>query len=320
MRRRQFFALGLGMAASLAGCATATQPAHGPGRLTVVPAGESLSRIAQAYGRALSRRGHAVTGLAGSTAADIGASGATVTRITVTSLPRLAAAEINGAPPILEVATPLARLAGEPVAVVIPANSRFADFDALAAQLVADPARTYLAGGPQGETGHVLFGLIAQGLGADTRLVDYAGYTGESEAAASLMAGHACAAAGTLAAWRPRIDRGRVKVIAVSTDERVPGIDAPTLKECGVRVDFAEWCAAFGPRKLAGRTREAMAAACDEAAYSDDWLEACRSGGWTPMPLSGDDFTVWLTSELDRTRKVLRDLGLLDTRGTTYRG
>lgn len=310
MRRRDFLALGMGVAASLAGCAASATPPRGLGRLTVAAAGERWNRIAQAYGRVLSGHGYDVSTTA------TRAPGA---QLTVTGLPALAADELNGVS-ILKSAVPLARLAGQPVAVVVPANSRFADFDAFAAHLRGDPAGVYLAGGPEGETAQLLFGLIAQGVGADTRLVDYAGYAGRTEVVAALLGGHAAVAAGTLDVWRDWIDARRVRVLAVSTDERVAEVDAPTLKECGVRLAFAEWCGVFCPATLTGSSREAALRACDEAAHSDDWLTACQGGGWTPMPLSGDDFTQWVTTELARTRKVLRDLGLLDTRDTTYRG
>ncbi|MFI6480494.1 tripartite tricarboxylate transporter substrate-binding protein [Nonomuraea sp. NPDC050663] len=314
MRRRQFFALGLGVAAStaaLAACGSGPGTASRLGPVSVVAAAAPWTPMAQAYGRALEQRGFPLAGRDTT---------GPITTITVTGLPALAAAELNHGRPILEVATPLARLAGEPVVVVVPGGSRYTHFDAFAAQLVADPARTFLAGGPTGETDHVLFGLIARGVGADSRLVDYSGYAASADSVPALLNGAAAAAAGTLDAWRPHIAQRRVRVLAVSTDERVPEVDAPTLKECGVRVDFAEWCAAFGPKDMADPARQAAMAACDEAAYSDQWLDACRSRGWTPMPLSGEDFRVWLTSEVDRTRDVLIDLGLLDTPATTYRG
>ncbi len=313
MRRRRFLALGLGAAVSAAGCGSRRAGPAGTaalGHVSVVADGEHWAPVAQVYGRALRQR---VAPPAGHAAAVPGPA----TRITVTGLSAVASAEVNQRTPLLEAATPLARLTGEPEVVVVPAESRLAGFDAFAAALLADPAAIRLAGGPQGEADHVLFGLISQGLGADTRLVDYAGYSTSVEAAAALMAGTVAAAAGTLAAWRTRIDRGRVRVLAVSTAERVAGLDAPTLRECGVRVDFSEWCAAFGPPDMGERARLAAVAACEEVAYSEQWLEACRTRGWKPMPLAGGDFARWLASELGRTRHVLRDLGLLDTHSTS---
>lgn len=319
MRRRQFFALGLGAAAAcLAGCGTSVPGANALGRVSVVSSGEPWIPVAQALTRTLRTAGYAVHGQAGT--AGYAVLGGKPTTITVTGLTALAAGQRNEGASVFDTATPLARLVGDVEVIVVPANSRYPDFDAFAAHLVAEPARNLLAGGPQGESDHLLFGLVAQGLGADARLVDYAGYPGAAEAASALLGGKAAVAAGPLSAWRPRIDKGKVRVLAVSSADRVEGIDAPTLLECGVRVDFADWCAVLGPKGMKDDERAAAIAMCDRVAASDHWLDACRTRGWTPLPLSGDGFSQWLGSELERTQDVLFDLGLLDTPSTSCGG
>ncbi|MER6948523.1 tripartite tricarboxylate transporter substrate-binding protein [Nonomuraea sp. NPDC000554] len=310
MRRRRFFALGWG-AALLAGCGTeyAATGTVGPrARFAIGAGGERWARVAATLVRCAREAGYAVT------------SQAPVTKVTVTGLPALAAADMNNGLSLLDTATPLARLTGDVEVVVVPATSRFRNFDEFGAHLVAQPDQTQLAGGRQGGPDHLLFGLIAKGLGADARKVDYTGYRNSAAAATALLGGKATAAAGTLADWRPSIDGHQVRVLAVSSAERAVGLDAPTLLESGVRVDFADWCAAVGPDSMSDDSRAAAIQMCDDVCGSRAWQAACRAGGWNPIPLSGDDFEKWLTSEIDRTRAVLRDLGLLDTPGTTCWG
>ncbi|WP_157245633.1 tripartite tricarboxylate transporter substrate-binding protein [Nonomuraea typhae] len=308
MRRRRFFALGLGVAACAAGCGTARSGTAGDlGTISVLPAGERWSPVAQALYRTLRRTGHPVTGTGGATT------------LTVTGLAALAAGEMSGLRPLHLSSTPLARLTGHTEAVFVPAGSRLPDFAAFAAHLLARPERTYLAGGPLGEPDHLLFGLIAQGLGADVRKIDYTGYPGAAEAAAAMLGGKVAAAAGRLHDWRPRVDSGKVRVLAVSSAARVPGLDAPTLLECGVRIDFADWCAVVGPA-MTGDRRGAAVRVVEEAIGSAPWAQACRDRGWETIPLTGDGFATWLATEGERTRKVLRELGMLDTPSTTYRG
>ncbi|MBB5077943.1 Bug family tripartite tricarboxylate transporter substrate binding protein [Nonomuraea endophytica] len=308
MRRRQFFALGLGLAACASGCATAGGGGHGLGPVGVVPGGERWAPVAQALFRTLRRTGYPATGTGGATT------------VTVTGLPALAAAELNDQRPMHVATTPLARLTGNVEVLVVPANSRLKDFDAFAAHLLAQPERTYLAGGPLGEPDHLLFGLIAQGLGVDVRKIDYTGYPGAQEVAAAMQGGKVAAATGRLRDWRARLDSGRIRPLAVSSAVRVPGVEAPTLLECGVRVDFADWCAAVGPAAMDRERRGAAVRMMEEATRSAPWHEACRNGGWEAIPLSGDDFATWLATESARTRRVLRELGMLDTPSTTYRG
>jgi putative tricarboxylic transport membrane protein len=311
MRRRRFLAWGLGAAvAGVAGCGTERVTGSAAGLRTgfsISPGGRRWARVGQAFADAARAEGFRTTGGG--------------TKITVTGLPALAASELNNGQTLLDDATPLSRLTGDVEVVVVPANSRFKDFEDFGAHLRADPSRTLLAGGPQGEPDHLLFGLIAKGLGADTRQIDYTGYPGSQEAVAALLAGKAAAAAGLLGDWRAAIDRGRAKALAVSCATRVPGLDVPTLLESGVRVDFADWAAAVGPEGMQDGDRESAVRMCDAVTSSPSWRRACRAAGWNSIPLSGDDFELWLTSEVERTRAVLRDLGLLDSsRATTCWG
>ncbi|MEW9549078.1 tripartite tricarboxylate transporter substrate-binding protein [Nonomuraea sp. NPDC050783] len=315
MRRRRFLACLLaasGVAAAgtaAAGCGAQRVAGRAVGlrtRFSINPAGPRWSSVGQAFAGAARAAGYE-TG--------------TGARITVSGLSALSAAELNHGQTLLDVATPLARLAGDVEVVVVPDDSRFKDFGDFAAHLLARPDGTLLAGGPQGAPDHLLFGLIAKGIGADTRQVDYTGYPSGQEAVAALLSGKAVAAAGVLADWGESIGRGRVRALAVSCAHRVPEVDAPTLLESGVRVDFADWAAAFGPDGMPEEGREAAVRMCEEVTSSTGWLAACRAAGWVSIPLGGDDFRLWLASEVERTRAVLSDLGLLDSvRATTCWG
>ncbi|MEV5328107.1 tripartite tricarboxylate transporter substrate-binding protein [Nonomuraea sp. N2-4H] len=303
MRRRRFLACGLGMAAAVAGCGTERAGGAVPvAGFTLKPDGRRWERVGQAFAGAAQAVGYQPGG-----GFDLALSG----------LPAAAAAELNNSQSILETATPLARLSGEALVVVVPDGSPLKDFGDFGARMLADPGRTRLAGGSPGEPDHLLFGLIARALGADTRQVDYTGYPSGGEVMAALLSGRAVAAAGPLSTWRAGIERRRIRPLAVSSATRLPELDAPTLLECGVRVDFSDWVGAFGPEGMAEEGREAAVHMCDEVLGSSAWEAACRAAGWLPIPLAGDDFARWLHTELARTRAVLRDLGMVDTTKAT---
>src|SRR5688500_12886717 len=117
MRRRRFLAAGLGMAAAVAGCGTERHPPGAGdvrGAYEIVAGGERWERVTRAFAGAAGKAGFAGRG---------------GVRITVTGLPALAAAELNDGESLIDTATPLARLAGEVVVVVVPAGSRFRGFE-----------------------------------------------------------------------------------------------------------------------------------------------------------------------------------------------
>ncbi|NBE97360.1 hypothetical protein FE391_39610 [Nonomuraea sp. KC401] len=309
MRRRRFLVWGLGAAVCAAGYAAGC----GTQRATGGAAGLRTRFSINPGGRRWARAGQVFAGVARAAGFGTGEG----PQVTVTGLHALAAAELNQGQSLLDAATPLARLAGEVEVVVVPQHSRFRDFGDFGAALLARPGQTLLAGGPQGDPDHLLFGLIAKGLGADTRQVDYTGYPSRHEVVAALSSGKAAAAAGRVAEWRTIIGRGRIRALAVSSAERVPDLDAPTLLESGVRVNFVDWMAAFGPHDMPDESRESAVGMCDEVTRSPGWEAACRDAGWLSLPLTGDDFELWLASEVRRTRGVLRDLGMVDTTKST---
>ncbi|MEV0612845.1 tripartite tricarboxylate transporter substrate-binding protein [Nonomuraea sp. NPDC050404] len=314
--RRRFLVWGLGLAAGAAACAAGCGTEHAGGggvdalrtRFSINPGGPRWARAGRAFAGVARAAGFMAGG-----GPEAGRAAGFGSAITLTGLPALAAAELNNAQSLLDDATPLARLSGEVEVVVVPDGSPLRDFDDFGAQLLARPGQTPLAGGPQGEPDHLLFGLIARALGADGRQVDYSGYPSSGEAVTALLAGKAAAAAGPLRDWRAGIGRGRVRALAVSSALRVPDLDVPTLLECGARVDFADWVGAFGPAGMSDESRDSAVRMCAEVIGSSAWEAACQAAGWLPIPLSGDDFANWLDTEIARTRAVLRDLGLLPT-------
>ena len=74
----------------------------------------------------------------------------------------------NKSPLRLSTATPIARLTGEFLALVVPASSPFKTAKDFAAALKADPTKVPVAGGSAGGSDHILLGMIAKALGADT--------------------------------------------------------------------------------------------------------------------------------------------------------
>ena len=73
----------------------------------------------------------------------------------------------NASPVTLDMVTPIARLTGEAVVVVVPAASELQTMDDLVAKLKADPGSVAWAGGSAGGADHITAGLIAKTVGVD---------------------------------------------------------------------------------------------------------------------------------------------------------
>ncbi|WP_436757402.1 tripartite tricarboxylate transporter substrate-binding protein [Streptosporangium sp. V21-05] len=241
-------------------------------------------------------------------------------RLLVTSMPMVAAAEIANTAAVVNAATPIARLVGDWAVLVVPSGSSLRTFEDFVARLRRDPAKLTVGGRSEGGSDHVLYGMIGKCLGVDTRLLEYAGYLTPEDAADALHAGGVAALLGSARALRPEIAAGRLRPLVVSSGGRIDGIDAPTLMEVDVRLEYSDWCGLLGPKDMSPGDRDAAIALCDGIDATPRWRALCASHGWSRVYLSGDEFRQWLSTETARTRGVLHELGLLKSSDTTCWG
>ncbi|GAA4235150.1 putative tricarboxylic transport membrane protein [Streptosporangium album] len=332
MHRRRFLVLALGVMAA-GGCGPGSRMPTA-GRLTVVaPAarGQGWDRAARALamvltGDQMARTVEVSNYPGGLGAAALGAFPAArgpfmrEGRLLLTGMPMVAGAEIANAASVAESTTPLARLVGDWAALVVPDGSHLRAFEDFAAALRRDPAGLTVGGRMEGGSDHVLYGMIGKCLGVDTRLLDYAGYSNGIEAAQALHEGRVAALLGSARSFVPEIAAGRLRPLVVSSAERIDGIDAPTLMELDIRLEYTDWCGVLGPRGMSAEDRDAAVALCDRVDASSRWRAVCVANGWNRVYLSGDDFRQWLVTETGRTREVLNELGLLSTFSTSCWG
>jgi putative tricarboxylic transport membrane protein len=78
----------------------------------------------------------------------------------------------NKAPVSLDQVTPIARLTGDPLVIVVPANSPHKTVQDLAAAVKADPAKVSWAGGSAGGADHILAALFTKAAGSDPAKVN----------------------------------------------------------------------------------------------------------------------------------------------------
>jgi putative tricarboxylic transport membrane protein len=165
----------------------------------------------------------------------------------------------NKAPVSLDDVTPLARLTGEYELLVVAADSPFKTMADLVAQLKADPGSVSWGGGSTGGTDHILAGLIAKAAGVDPTKVNYIAHSGGGEALGSILGGHVTAGVNGVAELMPQVEAGKLRPLAVSSEERVPGLDVPTLKEQGVDVAPTNWRGVMAPPRIRSADKKALA-------------------------------------------------------------
>ncbi|RYE85069.1 MAG: tripartite tricarboxylate transporter substrate binding protein [Hyphomicrobiales bacterium] len=216
----------------------------------------------------------------------------------------------NKSPVTLDNVTPIARLTGEYEAIVVPTASDIKTLDDLVAKLKADPGSVSWAGGSAGGTDHIAVGLVAKAVGVDPTKINYIAFSGGGEALAAILGSQVTAGISSLGEFRDQIQAGQLRLLAISSGERIEGFDAPTLKEAGVDVEVQNWrMVAAGP-DLTPEQEAAINADIEKLVNSATWQKVLADKGWINTYLAGDAFKAQLAKDNEATAAILKDIGL----------
>jgi putative tricarboxylic transport membrane protein len=217
----------------------------------------------------------------------------------------------NNSPVTLDQVTPIARLTGEYEAIVVPAASEIQDMAGLVEKLKADPGSVSWGGGSAGGTDHITAGLIAKAVGVDPTKVNYIAFSGGGEALAAILGGQVTVGISGYGEFASQVEAGTLRVIGISSNERVAGIEAPTFKEAGVDVSIQNWRMVAAAPGLSDEQKAAVTADIEKMAKSEAWKKTLADKGWADTYLSGDAFTTQLAEDVESTGAILKDIGLV---------
>lgn len=111
--------------------------------------------------------------------------------------------------------------------------------------------------------------------------------------------------------WGGSIGSGDLRALALSSPERVEGIDVPTLIEQGVDVELANLRGLVAPPELDAAEREALLGVVEAMHASLEWRAVLDENNWDDFYMSGDEFAAYLESEDARVRDIFIDIGLV---------
>jgi putative tricarboxylic transport membrane protein len=204
----------------------------------------------------------------------------------VGGLVMLGAIVTNKSPVSMEDVAPVARLTGEYELIVVSVDSPIRTMADLVAKLKIDP------------------GAVSWGGGS-------AAHSGGGEALASILGGHVTVGISGYEEFAPQIVAGKLRGIAISADQRPPGIDMPTLKEQGIDVSLVNWRGVMAGSQLRDADRKALAAAIDGMVKSPSWQETLKKRGWIDMYQPADEFAAFLKQDRATVETTLKDIGLV---------
>ncbi|MBV2143128.1 tripartite tricarboxylate transporter substrate binding protein [Falsochrobactrum sp. TDYN1] len=217
----------------------------------------------------------------------------------------------NKSPITLDAITPIARLTGEYEAIVVPASSDIQNLGDLVEKLKADPGSVSWGGGSAGGTDHITAGLLAKAVGVDPTKINYIAFSGGGEALAAILGNQVTVGISGYGEFEAQIEAGALRVIGISSDESIDGIDAPTFKEGGVDVSIQNWRMVGAAPDLTAEQEAAINADIEKMVKSESWQKSLKDKGWADTYLAGDAFKEQLAKDIKSTEVILKEIGLV---------
>ncbi|MQW54999.1 Bug family tripartite tricarboxylate transporter substrate binding protein [Sinorhizobium meliloti] len=325
MRRnfvRKILGFGLAAAVLTASFASATVVGAQELELTVTaPAGagggwdsasRSLQEVMMATGNAKSVQVVNVPGAGGTVglAQFVGAAKGSSDQLLVAGITLVGASISNNSPVDLTQVTPIARLTGDPLVIVVPKNSPIRTIADLQATIKEDVAKTIWVGGSAGGADHILAALVTQASGEDPSKINYVAYSGGGEALAAMLGGQATAGVSGYGEWQGQIESGDLRALAISYPDPIEGIEAKPLKAQGLDIELVNWRGVFAGPGVEGDDLEGLKTAVDKTVKSPEWQAVLKARGWTDYYAPAEEFKTFIGSETERVRGILKSVGL----------
>lgn len=217
----------------------------------------------------------------------------------------------NKSPVNLNAVTPIARLTGDALVIVVPANSPHKSIKDLAAAIKADTSKVVWAGGSAGGADHILAGLVAKAAGGDATKLNYVPFSGGGEALAEMLGGRVSAGISGYNEFESMIKAGKLRALALSSGARMAGVDVPTIKEQGLDVELMNWRGIVAAPGITPAQKATLVTAVDKALKSPEWAALRKQRGWDDAYMNADTFAAYLKSEQVRVKDVLTTIGLV---------
>ena len=229
--------------------------------------------------------------------------------ILVSGLIMLGGIVTHRSPVTLDEVVPIARLTGEYEVIAVPAASPFRSLQDLIAAFKAQPGSISWGGGSAGGSDQILAGLVADAVGIEPRRVNYIAFSGGGESMSAILGGTVSVGINGFAEFAPQLEAGTLRALAISSAERLPGVDIPTLREQGVDVEFENWRSLVAPPGISAADRARIETTLRAMVQSATWRESLARYRWLDRYLDGDAFARFVDAEEARVRSILKKLG-----------
>ena len=204
--------------------------------------------------------------------------------------------------------THIALFGGPPAAFAVHPSLPVKDLKGLIALAKWKPGQLTYGSPGNGTQGHLVAELFKRSAGIEIRHVPY---KGASIAVVDVMAGHIDSISTTLSTAAAQIRAGRLRGLAVSSAERLPGYaQLPTFREMGFpNLVATVWFGLSGPAGLPPEVTARLESEVRRIVQLPDVRERMRAEGIEPAAPDSKGYGAFVAAELERWTPVVRASG-----------
>ncbi|MDE0590231.1 tripartite tricarboxylate transporter substrate-binding protein [Halocynthiibacter sp. C4] len=205
-------------------------------------------------------------------------------------------------------------IGADPGVIVVAKDSPFQNLGDMIDAIKADPGSVAFAGGSAvGGFDHLKPLMLLQRAGfTDITKIKYIGVDGGADAITQTIGGFTQAMTGDMSEVVGFLNADEVRVLAVLTEERIPGFDdIPTAKEQGFDVVAVNWRGLYVPKGISDDDFNKWADRLQKVADSDEWKEAMAANGLAPFTMVGSDFQAYVDGLVAEINQLSKDIGVI---------
>lgn len=208
----------------------------------------------------------------------------------------------------------LAALGADYGAVIVKADAKWNTLAEMVADLKANPKGFALgSGGSIGSQDWFKAAIIAKLAGINPKDMKYVAFEGGGEALTALLGGHIQIYPGDIAEFSGQLSSGKYKVLAILSEERLPGqmANIPTAKEQGFNAVWTIWRGFYLGGNVTEEEYNYWVEKMQKLVKTDEFAKERELRGLYPFTKIGKEYQEFMREEEKKFQDLSREAGLL---------
>ena len=199
-------------------------------------------------------------------------------------------------------------------AITVRADSPYQSLDDLVKALKKDPTSiVFGAGATIGGQDWMQTALIARAAGIDPQTLRYVAFEGGGETLTAMLGGHVQVTSSGLGEVTPQLAAGKVRILAVLSDERLPGKlgDIPTAKEQGYDISWPVIRGFYMGPEVTDEQYNWWKQQFDTLLAREDFATLREQRDLLPLSVTGDELKALVFKQVEEYKALAGEFGLM---------